>query len=88
MFKEISVPDLYGDFNSSDSWYVHNLYLSENFVSKEYLELKKVHNNVRKWPNLRCIGLGMFGKLIVKLNWHGRWLESLGRSISFETFSG
>jgi hypothetical protein len=33
--------------------------LTENFVSKEYVELKKVHN-VRKWPNLCSIfGLGI-----------------------------
>ncbi len=29
--------------------------------------IKKIVRNVRKWPNLCCIGLGMFGKLIVKL---------------------
>ncbi len=29
--------------------------LTENFVSKEYLEPKDVHNNVRKWPNLSSI---------------------------------
>ncbi len=47
-------------------WYVHKLYLTENFVSKEYLEPEDVHNNVRMWPNLCSIGLRLLRKLIVK----------------------
>ncbi len=34
-----------------------NFILTENFVSKEYLEPKDVQNNVRKWPNMCSIKL-------------------------------
>jgi len=55
VFK-ISVPDLIGIFNSIQTrgMYITFVNFVKNFVSKEYLESKDVHN-VRKWLNLCSI---------------------------------
>ncbi len=73
MFKEISVPDLYGDFNSSDSWYVHKfveiLFPLERITAylKEYLESKEnVHNMLESGLTYVLLSPGMFRKSIVK----------------------
>jgi hypothetical protein len=57
---EISVPALYGVSNSIQ---IRGMYI---ILFLKVLKTKDYVHNVRKWPNLCSIGLGMFRKLIVQ----------------------